>query len=476
MGDYQRHTGQAVGQLFAAQRAPLLLGVIVFLACLFGIFTRFENFLAALWPANAIMVGLLLRIPACATPAGWLYACLAFVSADLLTGSPPLKALILNGANLCGIATTYVIYTRLPKDSRLLQHPMSMLHLSLACFAGGLASGVVGGLTNPLLFNGTVAEGLSFWLVTEYVYYIAILPVILSAPALHKLLRKPGQIRAVAAADLAPLLALILSCFAMVVVGGPGAIAFPVPALLWCGLTYSVFPTTLLTLLASIWTLTLVATHYAGDLPRLISFRLGVSLIALGPIMLSCVMQRHNLLLSTLKHVAAHDGLTGASTRLSFLDHAQRMLQSRPRPVGVMMIDLDHFKQINDTQGHASGDAVLVAISRRIRNCLRGDDLLGRLGGEEFAIVMAGRSVTELRLIAERIHQAVGGTEVNLPNGLSIRVTTSIGLVVADAPEPLCIDQLLLAADAALYQAKRAGRDRVLFSAFEGRATANHQA
>lgn len=125
-----------------------------------------------------------------------------------------------------------------------------------------------------------------------------------------------------------------------------------------------------------------------------------------------------------------------------------------------MMLDIDRFKAINDTYGHAVGDQVLISVAGVVRAALRGDDLVGRLGGEEFAVVLVRQSPTDALKVAERLLEAVRALHIDLEQGGSIAVTISIGaaeVLTQDAG----LDGLLLAADRALYQAKAKGRDRV---------------
>lgn len=444
--------------------AGLTLGALVFMGSLLGILTRMENHLASFWLANAIMAGVLLRIPASSTLFGWLVATLGFLSADLITGSYPLKAGLLTLANLVGVAAIRAAYLRLTRGLIGIRQPLAVLHLACACACGAAASGVVGGLINPVLFDDGVLIGYLFWFVTEFANYIGILPVLLTAPALPDLCRRVVRYMTTPAyrANLLPVLLLMVSCVGAQLIGGPGAIAFPVPALLWCAVSYSTFATATLTLLTSAWMLVSYSNSLPFNAEAMISLRLGVFLIVPGPIMLSLLMQSNNSLLATLKHMAARNGLTGVSNRLDFMERARQQLRSGGSPVGVMMIDLDHFKAINDTHGHAAGDAVLVSVASRIQHCLRTGDLLGRLGGEEFAILIDGHSAEELAAIAERIRLTVVQAAVRIPEGVALPVTMSIGVAVAESDGRLSIEQLLAASDAALYRAKNEGRNRVV--------------
>jgi diguanylate cyclase (GGDEF)-like protein len=124
------------------------------------------------------------------------------------------------------------------------------------------------------------------------------------------------------------------------------------------------------------------------------------------------------------------------------------------------MIDLDHFKRINDTHGHRAGDAVLIAAARVCRSMLRDTDILGRYGGEEFAIIMPETNREEAHEVAERLRLAVA--ELVVPWGdIALTITTSVGVAVVDNGANT-IAELLDHADQALYAAKRAGRNRVV--------------
>jgi len=132
-----------------------------------------------------------------------------------------------------------------------------------------------------------------------------------------------------------------------------------------------------------------------------------------------------------------------------------------------LMLDIDHFKRVNDNWGHAAGDAVLREIAQRIESQVRASDVAARYGGEEFVVLLPGTDVASALLLAERIRTAVSATPVNLPNGETVTITASIGISdVRPAPEADDLknvgDSLIARADVALYAAKSAGRDRVM--------------
>jgi diguanylate cyclase (GGDEF)-like protein len=135
-----------------------------------------------------------------------------------------------------------------------------------------------------------------------------------------------------------------------------------------------------------------------------------------------------------------------------------------------LMLDIDHFKRVNDNWGHAAGDAVLREFAQRIESQVRASDVAARYGGEEFVILLPSTEVASALLLAERIRTAVSVTPIDLPNGENVTITASIGISdVRPAPEADDLktvgDSLIARADVALYAAKSAGRDRVVVEA-----------
>ena len=448
--------------------AWLGLSVLIFAACLVGIFARPIGFLSAFWPANALLLGLLVRYPRLARPPAWVAAAVGYVAADLVTGSSWSMALWLNGANLLGATAGWLVLRRLDERIRRLQRTASALYLLLAALVASTVGALAGCGAAPVYFNSPWTDLLSLWFSTELMNYMLIVPVVLAAPRADD--PPPATQEVPLIWRVAPVSSLLLAEGVRTVIGGPGMLAFVVPGLLWCALSYSPFVSSLLSLVVCLWTMAGVATGVLNFTPAhasdVFSLRVGVTLLALGPLAVACASAARAEALRRLDHAVRHDDLTGVLARRALLKQGDRLLvryQRESTGLAVMMVDVDHFKQVNDQHGHGAGDRLLVSIAQTMARALRPHDALGRMGGEEFAAVLPGVSPTEAQAIAERVRSAVEQQALDPVEGGPQRATVSIGLVhSATMGSDADMDTLLLAADAALYRAKAEGRNRVM--------------
>jgi diguanylate cyclase (GGDEF)-like protein len=167
-----------------------------------------------------------------------------------------------------------------------------------------------------------------------------------------------------------------------------------------------------------------------------------------------------------LRQSATTDELTGLANRRAFM-HALEIELARARrsgaPLSVAVADVDFFKRVNDQHGHAGGDDVLCALSRIAEQTMRTGDLVGRLGGEEFAILMPDTDELQARIACERLRGAVSGRKIRLASGEEVAVTLSTGVALLAVGDDR--DRLVKRADGALYQAKEGGRNQVRMAA-----------
>lgn len=173
-----------------------------------------------------------------------------------------------------------------------------------------------------------------------------------------------------------------------------------------------------------------------------------------------------------LRRIAGKDQLTGALTRRGFLERTNQEIERfrrYARPASLALIDIDHFKTVNDTHGHPAGDTVLRQVAGVLRAVKRPNDILGRLGGEEFGLLMPETEAADALQAAERFREAIAAKVIEFEPGKHLQVTASfgitrIGTAITDA------ESWFAAADAPLYAAKRGGRNRCISASLEAAA------
>jgi diguanylate cyclase (GGDEF)-like protein len=207
---------------------------------------------------------------------------------------------------------------------------------------------------------------------------------------------------------------------------------------------------------ATLLLLALAAVRYAGEMARAIRAfrRQGVA----G----EQATEALRMLNTDLERLAMIDPLTAVANRRYFYQRAEIEIGAAHRrrsPLACLMLDIDFFKSVNDEHGHAAGDQVLRRVAETVAAAIRPYDLLGRLGGEEFAVLLPDIDGAMAAMIAERLRVAISASPA-LVDGVALPVTVSIGVSIL-MPEDTAIDPLLDRADRALYEAKNAGRDRV---------------
>jgi diguanylate cyclase len=172
---------------------------------------------------------------------------------------------------------------------------------------------------------------------------------------------------------------------------------------------------------------------------------------------LSRLNRKLEALTRSLAYQAEHDRLTGALNKGAISECIARHLASAP--CSLLMIDIDHFKRVNDTYGHLAGDRILSGLADRLQDLLGDSEFFGRFGGEEFVVVSRETSQLKARVLAERLRRGVEEQPFEAGTPLPLSITLSIGLTLCDTGETL--DVALGRADQALYVAKRGGRNRV---------------
>ncbi len=461
-------------KLFArsATRDCVVVFLVVGIACLSGILSSHFGFFTSMWSANAILVAMFVRFPSLATPINWLAASMAYVLADVVTGSSLFSTLLMDASNLTGVAIGYYIYMQYPRELRLLRRPMSTTTLIGVSVATAGVTSILGAGASTFISGGNYFPALAIWFSEEMVNYLAFMPFILTLPERWGFWSKgsrPSKPDTPSATGMNILIWMLFfgSCVLGVQVGGPGAIIFAVPALLWMSMTFSLFATACIVLAYVQWCQAAIMLGWVdvgiplNDVTDVVSLRIGIALLALAPLTVGSINISRNKLLLELKKTVTYDSLTGILSRAAFLKKAKAEL-SRSAAV-LLLLDIDHFKSVNDQFGHHVGDTALVTFCQAIKSELRERDLFGRLGGEEFAVLASNVPREEALQFAQRLCRKVEETSIVLADQKILRITVSIGVVTSQSQETRSLTDLLITADERLYKAKAGGRNRAVW-------------
>ncbi|MER1966852.1 diguanylate cyclase [Castellaniella sp. GW247-6E4] len=456
--------------------AALAMAAAFLLAAL-GLTTRPADSLAVLWPANAVLAGLLLRYPALSAPQGWAGILFGLTLANLAWNEPLALALAHSLIDLSGLLVAWRILAPFGAPESL-RSPRAVARLLLV--------GVVAAATHAAVSLTLQPPGAQWvlsaanWFLGQLLSYSAFLPPILLLPrrrtadARHKPQRPGRAARQRIAAKWLPIAVLAASFVLCALIGGPGAVIFPAPALLYCALVYRQSTTAWLAAAAAAittlgiaygWILVSTQTPLSGSQPwDFASLRLGVLLMVGAPLLVSGILAARSDTIEALRQALDHDALTRTLSRQAFLRDTQEHLQSHPptpKGSGLLMLDIDDFKRVNDTHGHPAGDRVLREFARIIREAIRPHDLCGRMGGEEFSLLLPDATLPDILEIAERLRVRVGAAEIPHADGdLPLRITVSIGSIHTSQAPYATLTGLLAYADQAMYRAKRMGGNR----------------
>ncbi|WKT72032.1 sensor domain-containing diguanylate cyclase [Acinetobacter variabilis] len=459
--------------------AYLVILFIILVTCLIGIMTRTQDYLAILWPSNAALLAMFLRFPHLNNMGGWLGAFCAFMFADLATGNNLLQSLFLTLANLISTIVSLFFIRYFQINYKYYNTGFTFVHMFGICaFAGCLASAVFAIATLPNLPHSFMTKenlwiDFGLWWTGEMVNYIIVLPLFLAFPRTKdlKYLFKNRRKKQNSFSYLLPAGTVILCIILSNIFVGPGALLYPLAALIWAALTYRIFTIAIINAFVIILMYYSLTQFYAtthdtlADSTIYISLRIGLFMLALSPLILCIISQNRNDLFKRVLYLANHDSLTRTMNRHFFFQKGEYLLQhSKSVQFSLIMLDIDHFKRLNDHFGHHVGDKVLQHFAEIIRSNLRSQDLFARIGGEEFVILLWDTKPSKAQFIAERIRELVAKTPMYQPDGSPLSITVSLGITHQHAPLSQDLQQLINTADQALYQAKHLGRNQVVLA------------
>lgn len=444
----------------------LLIFILTTLFYFVGAELRLIDQLSLFWPLNAVMAGVFFRNPYIARPGNYLICYLSMLLFDGFTTHWGIASLVINLSNMVFIITVTHLLLLTDSTTDTAERPLNALRFFIFCLLASLLCALVGALGSATEDNINFPAMYADWFSEEFSTGILILPFLLTV-------RWPKRWPVFSLQHIWPLVMVAVSLVITVTIGGPGSLAFPLPALIWCAVRYPLPITCLITLLTGILEIVLVAyglasvgSHLRVVLNELVSTRLGIATIAICPIIVALSVASINSLLQQISRRADFDFLTGAYSRSGLFECLKRRQQeygSEQAPVSVIMMDIDHFKAINDTWGHECGDEVLREFVRHVTQLVNGRGMVTRMGGEEFGIICMEQSLEDTVQLAEEIRVAVARMQITWHDD-TLSLTVSLGIDGDPDPERDTVEiivHLLLQADKHLYHAKRQGRNRL---------------
>lgn len=424
---------------------------------------RLVEALSLFWPLNGVMAGVFARYAYLNRLHYYAISYLAMLVYDLMTTEWGISSLGINLSNMVFIVTVALL---LQRDKRLnisTPDPVNALRMFNYCLLAALLCALMGATVSVGVTDRNFWSLVADWFSEQFSTGVLIVPCLLTIiwPTFNRTLR---------ARHLMPVVALVISVMASVVIGGAGALVFPLPALIWCAVRYSLPATCLLTFVTGAVEITLVANSIITIVattplttPMMFSARLGIATMAICPLMVSVSMAAINSLIRQVSLRADYDFLTQVYSRSGLYEALKNSEGKRKSArLTVMLLDIDYFKSINDNYGHECGDTVLAAFARKVQETVGGDGLVARMGGEEFAVVVNSASAGQGYALAERIRTTVEQHPFNW-RGQTLFLTVSIGLGSGKSDSahlPDVFNRLMTEADDYLYRSKKAGRNR----------------
>jgi diguanylate cyclase (GGDEF)-like protein len=465
---------------------PVGAGIAFFVATLHGIhLARLVANVAALWIPNGILLAILLLRPDRAG-ALFLAGTLASVAANLATDHGFAATLIISTGNMAEVGVAAWALRRWAGPAPLFTQVAGVVRFTLVA---GVAAPAVGATLSAAALSQVDGRFLDIWgrwFVGDALGLLIITPVLVildqrwrQGPDAILAARSPREITGL----LVGTAALALVVFSI----SAEAALFVLPPVVLVA-TFRMGPfgaaaTCVVIAAIGVWQTAHghgpVAQFDGPELVRILHFQLFLAMLFLSALPVAAALFERQVLATELTAAcdaarsaaesfydqASTDELTGVATRRRFLERLREEVAAarvRGGNLALVVLDVDHFKTINDTHGHPAGDQVLRTIADTCRAATRSRDLVGRLGGEEFALLMPGATPDGAAAVCERLRRAVAASRIEADSGVSLRATVSLGLASLHGQDD---DRLLGDADRALYEAKRSGRNRLAVAA-----------
>ncbi|ENX4472305.1 GGDEF domain-containing protein [Enterobacter roggenkampii] len=424
---------------------------------------RLVEALSLFWPLNGVMAGIFARYVFLNRLHYYAVSYIAMLMYDAVTTNWGIASVVINLSNMVFIVVVALLIQR---DRRLMKKtpdPLNALRLFNYCLIAALLCALLGAVGSVGIDSHTFWPLFADWFSEQFSTGVLVLPCMLT-------IGMPVREFRLRLEQLLPVIALIVSVVASVVIGGAGSLSFPLPALIWCAVRYPLPVTCLLTFVTGAIEIILVANSVINiavatplTTPMMFSARLGIATMAICPVLVSVSMAAINSLIRQVSLRADYDFLTQVYSRSGLyeaLKHEETHRHSRF--LTVMLLDIDYFKSINDNYGHECGDRVLASFARQVQQVVGEDGMVARMGGEEFAVVVNSGDARHGYELAERIRTTVANHPFTWrQQTLSLTVSIGLGSGKAEAWQLTEVfNKLMTEADDHLYRSKKAGRNR----------------
>ena len=424
---------------------------------------RLVEALSLFWPLNGVMAGVFARYAYLNRVRYYAVSYVAMLLYDAVTTRWGLASLAINASNILFIGTVALLVLRDKRMTRATPDPINALRLFNYCLFAAVLCALLGAAASVGIDSQTFWPLFADWFSEQFSTGVLIVPCMLTVKVPTRWVRfRPEQ--------LLPILALVVSVMASVVIGGAGSLVFPLPALIWCAVRYSLPATCLLTFVTGAVEIVLVANSIINiavaaplSTPMMFSARLGIATMAICPVMVSASVAAINSLIQQVSLRADYDFLTHVYSRSGLYEALKKEeTHQRSRFLTVMLLDIDYFKSINDNYGHECGDRVLSAFAQKVQEVVGEEGLVARMGGEEFAVVVNSGDAQSGLEMAERIRLSISSHPFAWrQQQLFLTVSIGLGSGKSEARELTEVfNRLMAEADDYLYRSKKAGRNR----------------
>ncbi len=424
---------------------------------------RLVEALSLFWPLNGVMAGVFARYAYLNRVRYYAVSYVAMLLYDAVTTRWGVASLAINASNILFIGTVALLVLRDKRMTRATPDPINALRLFNYCLFAAVLCALLGAAGSVGIDSQTFWPLFADWFSEQFSTGVLIVPCMLTVKVPTRWVRfRPEQ--------LLPILALVVSVMASVVIGGAGSLVFPLPALIWCAVRYSLPATCLLTFVTGAVEIVLVANSIINiavaaplSTPMMFSARLGIATMAICPVMVSASVAAINSLIQQVSLRADYDFLTHVYSRSGLYEALKKEeIHQYSRFLTVMLLDIDYFKSINDNYGHECGDRVLSAFAQKVQEVVGEEGLVARMGGEEFAVVVNSGDAQSGLEMAERIRLSISSHPFAWrQQQLFLTVSIGLGSGKSEARELTEVfNRLMAEADDYLYRSKKAGRNR----------------